>query len=90
MGPFVLDVLYGVLFVISIFISITGLMVFRYRRGQGPLILAISGLPGALSSALFILESSNALEISLFFPLASLASFIVLILAAIVMWRGGE
>jgi len=88
MGFLVLDILYGILLVISMSASIAGLLAYRYRREAGPLILLVSGVPGALSSVLFILDSSNAVEIPLWAPFACLALFLLLILAAVIRWRG--
>ena len=88
MGLFLLDVLYGVLLVISMSASVAGLLAYRYRREAGPFFLLVSGIPGVLSSVLFILDSSNATDIPLWVPFLCLALFLLLILAAVVRWRG--
>ncbi|MBN1539828.1 MAG: hypothetical protein JW939_06760 [Candidatus Thermoplasmatota archaeon] len=88
MGFFFWDVFFGALLVVSISASVVGLLAYRYRRGAGPLLLAVSGIPGVVASVLFILESSGALEVPLWIPIASLALFAGLILIAVAGWRG--
>jgi len=90
MGLLVLDILYGVLLVISISASIAGLLVYRYRREAGPLILLVSGVPGVIASMMFILDSSNAAKVPLWAPFVCLALFLILLIAAAVRWRGGR
>lgn len=87
MVPFLWDLVLGMLFMISTFISVFGLLVYRYRRDIGPLILMIAGIPGMISSVLAILSRSGAIDLP-DWPIISL--FILssaLIISAILLWR---
>lgn len=88
MGSYAFDVLFGILLVLSICISIAGLIVYRYRRDIGPIIVACSGIFGMSSSILFALDSSNFLETPLPLQLSLLAVFVISFVIGVMTWRG--
>ncbi|MGA1872922.1 MAG: hypothetical protein ACMUHY_04560 [Thermoplasmatota archaeon] len=90
MDLLVLDILYGILFILGISVSVAGALIYRYRRDKGPLLLAVSGSFGMMSSILFVIDSSNAARIPIWLPLSCLLLFIVLILVSLSRWRGGR
>jgi hypothetical protein len=87
MAHFAMDILYGILLVTGISISILGLLIYRYRRDQAPLILAAAGVTGALASLLFELDSSNAVDLDPWAPVSCLFAMVALILISLIRWR---
>jgi hypothetical protein len=87
MGPYILDLVLGILFILSVLISIIGFLVYRYRREIGPLILMLSGLPGAVGSFIGVLSRSNTIEVSDVIPISLLLLSFILLILSFVLWR---
>lgn len=87
MGPFILDLVLGIFFMLSISFSIIGYIIFRYRRGLGPFLMMISGIPGMTGSIIGVLIRAEAMVLADWIPI-SLISFSLLLLAiSTILWR---
>jgi uncharacterized membrane protein HdeD (DUF308 family) len=87
MGPFILDLVLGILFIISASVTVIGFLAFRQRREIGPVLLMISGFFGITASILLVLSRSNAVELSDWLPLSIFALSILSFLLSIILWR---
>ena len=87
MGPFILDLVLGFFFGISILISVVGLLVFRYRRGIGPAFLMISGIVGIISSIIGLLSRSGLIDLPDMFLFIFIGISLVMILISVILWR---
>ena len=81
------DLLSGALLSLALLLIVLGILVYRYRRGIGPLFLALSGLFIAISSTLDILSNVGVMDIGNLIRLGSLGIGLVFGIAAILLWR---
>ena len=87
MGPFVVDLVLGIFFIVFTSISVLGFLAFRYRRDLGPLLLMISGILGIAGSSLSVISRSGALEISDLLPLFFFGFSILFLIISIILRR---
>lgn len=87
MGPFILDLVLGILFILSISMLILGCLIFRYRRDTGPLILIVSGISGITASMLGVLSRSGVLDLPDWSIILLYAISILLLIISFIFWR---
>ncbi len=88
MEPFLGDILLGAYFVISLSLGVVGSLVLRYRRETGPLLLAAAGAAGIVSSVIWVLIRSNAVELTQVIPIVFLVMSVALAAVSALLWRG--
>jgi hypothetical protein len=81
------DLLSGALLSLAILMCIIGILVYRYRRGIGPIFLALSGLFIGISSIVDILSNAEVMVLGNMVRLVSLGIGSVLGIVAILLWR---
>jgi uncharacterized membrane protein HdeD (DUF308 family) len=87
MKLFPLDVITGTLLVISLLLIVLGIVIYRYRRGPGPILLVLSGTLIFCSSVLDILVKTEVLRIWDGSHLIVLGIGILAGIASLTLWR---
>jgi len=87
MRIFPLDIAAGILLLLSIIQMLAGILVYRYRRGKGPLILVISALFIVSSSLIWILYAVGLIAISWIIPGVILIIGIITFILSLFLWR---
>ena len=90
MKIFPLDIIAGILLLLGIISFLFGIVVYRYRRGKGPLILILSGILVPAASVIWILDSVEVISITPIVPGTILVSGIILFLMSVLLWRERE
>jgi hypothetical protein len=81
------DIISGAMLALAALMIAIGVMVYRYRRGIGPLLLIISGGCLAVSSIIDLLSNTDVVDLGETARWGSLALGAALGAAAILLWR---
>ena len=87
MKIFPLDIIAGILLLLGIISMLIGILVYRYRRGKGPLILIFSGILIPAASVIWILGAVDAIVITPIVPGVILIIGIILFIISFLFWR---
>lgn len=87
MKLFPLDIIAGILLLAGAISMLTGILVYRYRRGKGPFVLILSGLFIPAASVLWIIDSVEIISVTPILPGVILVTGIVLFITSVVLWR---
>ena len=89
MRIFPLDILAGLVLLLSLAVVIIGTMIFRYRRGVGPALLVSGGLFLILYSIYWLLSSVH-LDTPQEYGFISGGIGLILLLISFLTWRRGS
>jgi hypothetical protein len=81
------DLLSGAMLALGALMIALGVMVYRYRRGIGPLLLVISGVSLAASSIIDLLLNTDVVDLGGVARWGAMALGMALGAAAILLWR---
>jgi hypothetical protein len=87
MRVFPLDIVFGMILIAGMIQFLTGMIVYRYRRGRGPLLLVLAGFLFSASSVLWLIPRIELTEIPDLVSVFPLISGVIILFASILIWR---